>query len=78
MPKMKIYDVRMQAPVGNIVPLGPVSADNDARAQIEMGRLIRSRHFKTPLDQDSEVWLYDSEGAEIGVSSKIGEHLVDD
>lgn len=77
MASLKTYDVRIQVPGQNIVPLGPVSAENDDYARHELGRLVRAKNARTPLNPDSDVWMYDLEGAEVKPQSKVGEHLID-
>jgi hypothetical protein len=78
MASLKTYDVRIQAPGQNIIPFGPVSAENDDYARLELGKLVRAKNALTPLDPDSDVWMYDPNGAEVKPQSKVGEHLVDD
>ncbi|MGB3930399.1 MAG: hypothetical protein WBL20_15735, partial [Sphingobium sp.] len=59
MAELKTYDARIQAPGRNIVPLGPVSAENDDHARYELGRLVRLKNAATRLDPDSDIWLFD-------------------
>ena len=76
MAKLQTYDARVQAPGQNIVPLGPVMAENDDQARYELGRLVRMKHAKAPIDEDSDVWLFRPDKSEVEPQSKVGEHLI--
>jgi len=68
------YQAWYTSPLGVHSPLDSISASDDQEAQLLLGKVARRRSEE--LDAEGLLSLTNSAGEDVGMSSRVGEHLI--
>ena len=68
------YQAWYASPQGLQSPLDAISAADDQEAKLLLGKMVRRRSEE--LDEDGFVSLTNAAGEDVGMPSRVGEHLI--